>query len=144
MSEDYYNHPGRCDYAYFSAEDLLGRTFIKAEVRGGDQMILLHEANGGYFAIEHHQDCCEDVYIESIVGDLQDLVGTPITMAEQPNNFGENDPGPLSKYDQSYSWSFFKLATVKGYVDIRFYGSSNGYYSETANVYYYPPVTEVH
>jgi hypothetical protein len=82
------------------------------------------------FKFYHEQDCCENVYIESITGDLADLENSPITMAEEVDNNMES-PDPDS--DESFTWTFYKFATIKGYVTVRFYGSSNGYYSEGVN-----------
>lgn len=98
-------------------------------VENGDKSVVFTTSEGDKYELTHHQDCCEYVYIESVVGDLQDLVGNPITMAErvtQTDDSGNNE---------SATWTFLKFATIKGYVDIRFHGSSNGYYSETASMY---------
>lgn len=89
-------------------------------------IFVLDESNG--YALTHLQDCCEGVYIESIDGDLSDLVGEPLVMAEEAYQEGESDWG-------TSTWSFYKFATTKGYVTVRFFGESNGYYSEEARVY---------
>ena len=77
------------------------------------------------FIFYHSQDCCEDVYIESIVGYLDDLIGSPILLAESSSNTGENSES---------EWTFYKFATRKGYVDVRWVGFSNGYYSMSVNL----------
>jgi hypothetical protein len=82
----------------------------------------------------HSQDCCESVYIESIVGELSDLVGSEILMAEEVSN-EEYEKEHEPEYSESYTWTFYKFATIKGYVDIRWFGSSNGYYSEGVSFY---------
>ncbi len=43
-------------------------------------------------------------------------------MAEEST---EDDP----ENSERGMWTFYKLASRKGYVDLRWYGSSNGYYS---------------
>lgn len=111
-----------------SIELLKGLTL--KDVEASDYEIYFITTCGRKFIMFHDQDCCEHVYVESIVGDLKDLVGTPLLVAEEvesPDSQGFDD------YGDSYTWTFYKLATIKGYVDIRWYGSSNGYYSESVD-----------
>lgn len=109
-------------------EDLVG--VIIKDIRNLDNERLYFDLEDGRtFMLFHEQECCESVYIESIVGDLQDLIGSPILVAEEAVNPGDED----FYEDESFTWTFYKLATIKGHVDIRFYGSSNGYYSESVD-----------
>lgn len=114
--------------------DLLGKTFSAVE-KVGDDVLRFRLPEGGGYEMYHNQDCCENVYLESIVGDLSDLVGEPLLLAEETTHEGENPEGvQIPKYQDSFTWTFYKLATRKGYVDIRWYGDSNGYYSESVDI----------
>lgn len=110
-------------------EDLTGKTLMKVE-RIGDDVIRFECEDGKTYQLYHSQDCCESVVVDDISGDLADLVGAPILLAEEATS--EDDP-PGYKHDyqpESQTWTFYKLRTIKGSVDIRWHGSSNGYYSE--------------
>ncbi len=110
--------------------DLVGKTLVSVKNNNDDEMIFTLD-NGETYKLFHNQDCCESVSIEDIIGDLNDLVGSPILMAEEVTHSDENPEGTPSKdYQDSFTWTFYKLATIKGYVTIRWYGESNGYYSE--------------
>ena len=84
------------------------------------------------FRMEHKRVCCEICSVEDITGDLTDLIGSPIIMAEYVEYV---PPIKDQSSDDSQTWTMVKLATVKGYVTIRWYGASNGYYSETPNFF---------
>ena len=109
--------------------ELLGRTLYKAEA--DDEILTLYLSDTNYVRFYHSQDCCESVYIEDICGDLNDLVGAPLLVAEEVSDY---DADPKYEGEESYTWTFYKFATRKGYVDVRWYGSSNGYYSEGVSV----------
>jgi len=81
----------------------------------------------------HNQECCESVNIEDIAGDLNDLLNTPVLTAYEDTNH-ENDR-KIDDNDDSFSWTFYVIRTIKGTVTISWYGTSNGYYSEEADFF---------
>ena len=112
-------------------KSMLGRVFTSVEgsVDSGEMVFVTQD--GARFTFAHCQDCCESVDINDIVGDLQDLVGEPLLIAEEVSNAD----GPEPEYHESYTWTFYKFATRKGYVDVRWLGQSNGYYSESVDLF---------
>jgi hypothetical protein len=91
----------------------------------GDEIIFTL-ANGKKYRQYHRQCCCEVVYIEDISGDLNAILDNVILLAEEVSK--ECDHGEGS--DKSETWTFYKLSTLMGSITIRWYGTSNGYYSE--------------
>lgn len=109
--------------------DLIGKTLVS--ITNDVAEIVFKADDGKKWLMYHDQDCCETVTIEDVIGDPNDLIGAPILMAEEVSNSDENPAGVPAKDDQdSWTWTFCKLATIKGYVTIRWYGASNGRYSE--------------
>lgn len=108
--------------------DLIGKTLTDVEVNRGDgeDSIVFTVSETEKYRMYHYQDCCENVSINDICGDMDDLVGCKIAVARVSHKEGEGDNG----WGDSYTWTFYTIGTEKGFVDIRWYGSSNGYYSE--------------
>ena len=118
---------------------LVGKTMMSVErtSKHGNDGIEFIDAEGDVWVVMHAQDCCESVDIDDIEGELQDLVGVPLTMSECVTQDGKHADAPTSPCGEcdSSTWSFCKFATVNGYVTVRFFGESNGYYGETADLY---------
>lgn len=129
--------------------ELKGKVLTSVEVNKNKDEILFITSDGDKYKMYHSQDCCESVSIDDINGDLKDLIGNEILLAEEVSNdefvnafknkFNiTNDWGSKTDENGDYepescTWTFYKFATIKGYVDIRWYGESNGYYSESVN-----------
>jgi hypothetical protein len=107
---------------------LVGKVLTNIENKGYE--IIFYCSNGKKYMMYHSQDCCESVVVEDIVGDLDDLIGSPIIRATEDVS-GENPEGVIKEYQDSFTWTFYNIATAKGHVTIRWYGESNGYYSES-------------
>ena len=102
--------------------DLLGKILTDVNLSEMSETATFTTTNGEVYSMYHSQDCCERVNIEDICGDVKDLVGSPILIAEEATR---DDPDA----GEEGMWTFYKLGTIKGYVTIRWYGTSNGYYS---------------
>lgn len=89
----------------------------------GSERMTFNGEDGVSFSFYHRQDCCESVRVEDVVGDVEDLVGSPIVEASVSSSSGPEG------YESS-TWTFYRFSTVKGTVTVRWLGTSNGYYSE--------------
>ena len=116
-----------------SFNELVGKTLLAVHVNDDNDEVRFVDSDDVSYWMGHHQDCCEHVYLEDVNGDWSDMIGSPILLAEvatqdtTPEDF-QHDYEP-----ESQTWTFYKLATAKGHVTLRWFGESNGYYSEAVD-----------
>ena len=65
--------------------DLIGKTLISIR-NNNDEELIFTTTEGEIFKLYHKRDCCESVAIDDICGDLNDLIGSPILVAEEVTN----------------------------------------------------------
>lgn len=92
-----------------------------------DEEIIFTIDDGQRYKLYHEQECCEEVYVEDICGDPKLMIGEKILMAHEASKRGKHND------DDTCTWTFYLLRTNTESVTIRFYGTSNGYYSESAD-----------
>lgn len=119
---------------YKSFKGMIGQTFDKVFKCGSDELHFVNR--DGTHRFLHWQDCCEKVYIEEIWGDLSDLEGTPILEASKRTS------GDEGAYELG-QWTFYEFRTIKGSVTVRWYGSSNGFYSVKVSHEFVPAIEAV-
>lgn len=104
-----------------SFSDLTGRVLIRVDWR--DDEVVFYCLDGSRWRMYHSRRCCETVYLEDVVGDRDDMHGLVVSASEESREV-EGDPDA--------SWTFYTLQTERGCCVLRWYGSSNGYYSTDA------------
>lgn len=105
---------------------IINKVITKVDEDGSKDEITFFFEDGSKYLFYHSQNCCESVVIEYVNGDWEDLIGTPLLVAEERTD------------EQDITWggrtfTFYTFRTVKGSVDVRWCGESNGYYSESVD-----------
>lgn len=93
----------------------------------GSSCIVFVTLDGKRYEMQHYQDCCESVELMDVDGDIDDLLYTPIIDAYETTEIGSDDAS------ESYTWTFYHIQTAKGSIMLRWFGESNGYYSESVD-----------
>lgn len=108
---------------------MVGQTLLAVEgaIPGSDKVTI--RTSAGKFVLYHDQQCCETVTVESITGDPADLVDCVVRLAEVSTREDLERP--------EGTWTFYRLQTTFGDLDIRWFGESNNY-SEDVQVRFEP------
>ena len=130
------NEPSYSDRLRDGVAELKGKTLSEIDgMEPGSERVTFVCNDGSRYLMWHSQDCCETVALAEVVGDPKDLIGAPIVEAESAES-ERADPAP--HYPESWTWTFYKLGTAKGFVTLRWLGESNGYYSERVDFARWP------
>lgn len=154
-------------YAYDAdcrASIMLGITLSSIEANNFE--VQFHRDDGSIYRMWHEHDCCERVELIDVCGEWDDLIGTPLLLAEEASNANIEAPAMLAmlgedelksvfvdmlkngdRYmvddiNESQTWTFYRFGTIKGSVTLRWHGVSNGYYSESVSLARFEKVNE--
>lgn len=125
------------DGALFKLEEvpftvLNNKTIVDVSINARDSVVSFVTSENDVYYLCHIDECCEDVDLIDISGDLQSLIGQKILFAEEVSNDSDT---PLDNLQDSYTWTYYKLASRGGYITLSWFGISNGYYTESVSLY---------
>ena len=109
---------------YCDMKDMVGK-----KVRGiyYDEEIFQILTDDCVYAFYHQQDCCESVLLTQVDGISDKIIGSFIVTTEEVVDEKDTEYGHIT-------WTFYKIGTIKGMIDFRFQGESDGGYSETVDL----------
>jgi hypothetical protein len=109
--------------------DIVGLTVTGvAGLEFESEAVKIALSNGKTLALYHEQDCCESVRLVDFEDD--GIVGGTVLSAEEV----VGDAEWVRRFD-SNTWTFYKIETTKGGLWMRWLGESNGYYSESVDIW---------
>lgn len=112
----------------YTEVNFLGKQFFYIEeLEKGDDEIFFYCNDGKIYQMYHDQESGESVYIESIEGDIKDLIDTDILNADVVTIHKKEKYGTSTK-------TTYKFETTKGLVIINWIGTSTGRNSEDVTI----------
>lgn len=117
----------------YTDSNLLNQKIVKLEIDADDQHTLKFTTeNGNTIYWDTYGDCCSETWFYHVLG-VENLLNATVKEVQYIDLFGEdakqnavnNDKLGRQDFDRLYCC---KLITDRGYVDIEFRNSSNGYY----------------
>ena len=106
-------------------------TIINIKGMEQDSEKIIIETNLRKIFMSHEQDCCESVFVEDVVGNVDKHIGAELFDIDE--KVSSEPLGGDNEYE-SFTYTFYTIKTSKGYLDVRWVGSSNGYYSESVDI----------
>lgn len=109
--------------------EITGKTLVDVQgLKKNSKEAVFTFSDGTRYRMYHMDECCEFVSIEDVCGDPEDLIGY-ISFAYSTTNCECNIPMEGRFVDEKQLWTFYTIQGPLGAVVIRWYGTSNGYYS---------------
>ena len=122
----------------YSLARLVGKTLVSCDARVHYSFATFKDTEGVEYQLGNtsgrdDEYVTGEVWISDITGDLDDLVGSPITLAEEVSS----EPVEGEDFDQ---WTFYRIETAKGMVVFRFEDNDTQYdfYSAWVDFAIYP------
>jgi hypothetical protein len=86
-------------------EDLKGKVLTGIKNKDNEEIIFMLDSGEKYY-LHHWQNCCEDVRVDDVNGNLDDLVGSPILLADETSNEDINPEGvEPPEHQDSFTWT---------------------------------------
>jgi hypothetical protein len=117
-------------------EKIIGATVLEVVGCERDSESVSLITDRGTLRFFHGQCCCEKVYLADSNGDVADLIGGVVSVAEERIK-QEGERG-----DYRTRWTFYSIRTTKGDLDLRWIGKDNGYYSVSVDAEWEEIVSE--
>ena len=111
--------------------ELIGKTVTHLRVNDDQSILAFAHPDGTSTAYQTDADCCSETWFADITG-VSALIGATVTAADDVALNCTQDDRCRQESDEFYG---VKLRTDKGYVDIVYRNSSNGYYGGSIDLY---------
>lgn len=112
--------------------ELIGKTIKAISVDDDELDITVTDGEKDYrYGIRHFQDCCENVSLDSVDGNIHNMIGKKITDA-----YSMISDLPYEEY-RGGTRSVYRIVAEDDYLWLEWHGRSNGYYGEGVTFFQY-------